>query len=330
MATIKDIAKETGLGLATISKYLNNKNILPENKILIEKAIDKLNYKLNPMGRALKTNKSNMIGIVIPELANLFTTTIISDIEDALKHKGYGVIVADCRSDETIEREKIEFMLTRQVDGIIHVPVSSASKNLKIVAKNNIPTVVIDRKIDGMNCDFVGVDNVGAGEKAVNLLVEKGHKKIAIIAGPGSISTAKERLDGYINCLKKHGIKLNKDYIMHADYTIESGYKAMKELILNNRDITAVFVSNYETSVGAMIAINELGVKIPKNLSIVGFDSIELSKVMSPKLTIISQPMNEIAKKAAELILSRLEKNGPTTSIILDSFVEHGKSIKKL
>ncbi len=330
LATIKDISKETGLGLATISKYLNGGNVLPENKILIENAINKLDYKVNAMARGLKTNKSNMVGIVIPELSNLFTTTIISDIEDVLRQKGYGVIVADCRSDEKLEEEKLEFMLSKQIDGLIYVPVSSNSNNIEFVKKSGIPIVLIDRKLKNFNCDFVGIDNVEATKKAVDILIENGHKNIAFIAGPNDISTAKERLEGYEKSLTENNVEIKEKNIYHANYTVEEGYKSMIDIIENNQEITAVFASNYESSVGAVMAINEKELKIPEDLSLVGFDSIELSKVMNPKLTIISQPMNEIAKNASRIILERLANNGEFESVVLDSFIEYGKSIKRI
>lgn len=322
MAGIKDIAKETGLGIATVSKYINGGNVRPENKILLEQAVKRLNYKVNNAARTLKTNKSKMIGIIVPELSNSFTTTIITAAEDRLMERGYGVIISDCRSNIERESKSIDFLRSKQVDGIINMPVCTDDTNLR--KTNDIPIVVIDRKIEGYS--HVGVNNKQAGMLATQLLVDGNHKKIAILAGPYDLSTARERSDGYKEVMEQNNI--NDLHIMHGDFTIESGYESMKKLIEEANDITAVFAANYELTVGAIIALNEAGLRIPEDISMVGFDNVELSNVINPKLSIIIQPIIEIANKAVDLMLSLLEENNKCEEIILEPFIEQGKSIK--
>lgn len=328
MATMKDIARETGLGLATISKYLNGGNVRPENKILLDNAIEKYQFKINETARSLKTSKSKIIGIVIPELSNTFITTIITEMDNYLRDKGYGVMVTDCRSDETREKEAIDFMLSRQVDGLVHMPMGISGSHLATVSARNIPIVLVDRKIEGFHC--VGVDNVEAGRVATTQLIDNGHTNIAIITGPTQLSTALERMTGYLAALKDANIPLNPSYVYSADYTIEWGYTRMKEILAKPNDITAVIVTNYEMTIGAMIAINEMSVEIPKDLSFVGFDNLILSKVMHPKLTIVAQPVVDIAIQTAQLLLNKIENKQDLNSVILPPFLEIGKSIKKL
>ncbi len=330
MPTIKDIASETGLGLATISKYLNGGNVRAENKILIDKAIKKLDYTVNEFARGLKTNKSKMIAIVIPELSNLFTTTIISKIENILRQNAYGVMVLDYSSSEKIESEIADFLISKKVDGVVYMPIHKKSSSINKLLSHNIPLVFIDRKIDDINSDFIGVNNIKAGEDATKLLIESGHTKIAVIAGPKLLKTTTERLKGYKNALLASGISENKNYIMLCDFTIEDGYKGMKHILEHEKKITAVFATNYEMTLGAIMAINEKNIKIPQDISFIGFDNIELSKVISPQLSIVSQPINEIATRAAEALLKRLSANGASSQIILDCYIEHGKSIKKI
>lgn len=328
MATMKDIAKETGLALATISKYLNGGNVRPENKILLDQAIEKYNFQVNETARSLKTRKSKMIGIIIPDLANTFIVTSITVMDEFLRQHGYGIMVTDCRNDESREKEAVDFMIGRQVDGLIHMPLGTSGNHLSTVTARKIPIVLVDRKIPGFH--FVGVDNVKAGRMATEQLLEKGHKNIAIITGPSQLSTAVERLEGYRLALEDGGVPLQESHIFNADYTIESGYQQMKKLLLSQKDITAVVVTNYEMTVGAMIAVNEMSLDIPQELSLVGFDNLLLSQVMKPKITIVSQPVVAIANTTAQLLLDKIEKKEHLDSVIIPPILEEGKSIQDL
>lgn len=325
MSTMKDISKETGLGLATISKYLNGGNVRPENKILLDNAIEKLQFTVNETARSLKTQRSKMIGIVIPELSNTFITTIITEMDEYLRKHGYGVMVTDCRSDEEREKEAIDFMLSRQVDGLIHMPMGTSGEHLKAVSARNIPIVLVDRKIEGFH--YVGVDNVLAGKMATMQLIDQGHKNIAIITGPTQLSTALERLSGYLSALQEAKLLLNPSYIFTADYSIESGYAKMRDILVNQQNITAVVVTNSEMTTGAMIAINELFVKIPDCISFVGFDNIVISKIANPNLCIVAQPMVDIAQQTARLLLGKIEGKTGLESVELPPYIVEGKSI---
>jgi len=305
-ATIKDIANKTGLGLATISKYLNGGNVLEKNKIAIEKAIKELDYTVNEFARSLKTSKSKTVGVIIPELSNIFVTSIITVIEDILRNNGYSIIVTDCRTDESLERDVVNFMMSKRVDGIICMPVSKSGKFLKQATDAKIPIILIDRMLDDIDTDVVMVDNISASERAISHLVENGHKEIGIVVGPNEIFTSQERLKGYKEALNRKKIKVNEDNIVFSNYTVQGGYESLKQLVKKNKDMTAVFMTNYEMTLGAIIAINELGIKIPEDISFIGFDNLQLSRIVKPKLSIVDQPLEDIGKNAASLMLKRL------------------------
>lgn len=183
-ATIKDIAKRTGLGLATISSYLNGGNVRDKNKVKIEAAIKELDFEINELARSLKTNCSKTIGVVIAELNNIFCTEIIIEIEDILRNHGYATIVCDCRTDKNLEKEAIEFLYRKRVDGIINIPVNVDGSYLNCFQRSKKPIVLIDRKLNGLDCDCVLVDNMTATKNAVKLLMQNGHTKIGMIGGP--------------------------------------------------------------------------------------------------------------------------------------------------
>ena len=305
---MKDIARLTGLGLATISSYFNGGNVREKNRVKIEKAIEELHYEVNEVARGLKTNATKTIGVVIPELNNIFCAEIITGMEDILRSHGYATIVCDCRTDKKLEQEAVEFLIRRRVDGIINMPVDETGAHLKRFQKTGKPIVLIDRKIQGIPWDSVLVDNKKAAEDAMQLFIEKGHRKIGIIGGPEGIFTAEERLEGYYTALKKAGISIKNSLVYRGDYTIQGGVRGLEQLVRENPDMTAVFVTNYEMTMGAMIGVNELGIQIPEQLSMIGFDNLQFARACRPKLTIVSQPTDRIAKEIARIILEHLEK----------------------
>ena len=333
-ATMKDIARRTGLGLATISSYFNGGNVREKNRIKIEEAIEELHYEVNEVARGLKTNATRTIGVVIPELNNTFCAEIITGMEDVLRSHGYATIVCDCRTDKKLEREAVEFLIRRRVDGIINMPVDEEGNHLKRFQKTGKPIVLIDRKIQGINCDSVLVDNKKAAEDAVRYFIERGHQNIGIIGGPEEVFTAQERMAGYYKALESAGIPVSESLIWHGDYTIQGGVRGLEELVQNNPEMTAVFVTNYEMTMGAMIRVNELGIRIPEQLSMIGFDNLQFARACNPKLTIVAQPTDGIAKEVAKVMLDRLENTGEASGALfsekLETEIIAGKSVRVL
>lgn len=331
-ATMKDIARRTGLGLATISSYFNGGNVREKNRIKIEEAIEELHYEVNEVARGLKTNATRTIGVVIPELNNTFCAEIITGMEDVLRSHGYATIVCDCRTDKKLEREAVEFLTRRRVDGIINMPVDEEGNHLKRFQKTGKPIVLIDRKIQGINCDSVLVDNKKAAEDAVRYFIERGHRNIGIIGGPEEVFTAQERMAGYYKALESAGIPVSESLIWHGDYTIQGGVRGLEELVQNNPEMTAVFVTNYEMTMGAMIGVNELGIRIPEQLSMIGFDNLQFARACNPKLTIVAQPTDGIAKEVAKIMLNHLENTGETSGELfsekLETEIIAGKSVR--
>lgn len=332
-ATMKDLAKRTGLGLATISSYFNGGNVREKNRKKIEEAIEELHYEVNEVARNLKTNATKTIGVVIPELNNTFCAEIITGMEDILRNHGYATMICDCRTDKKLEQEAVEFLCRKRVDGIINMPVDTEGGHLKAFQKTGKPIVLIDRKIQGVVCDSVLVDNEQAASDALKLLYEKGHRNIGIIGGPEEISTAQERMKGYCKTMEELNLPVRESLIVHGDYTIQGGVKAMETLVQKNPDMTAVFITNYEMTMGAVIGLNELGIRIPEEISLVGFDNLPFARACNPKLTIVSQTTEKIAEATAGIMLERLEHAGNESGCRtekLGTTIIHGKSIAQL
>lgn len=331
-ATIKDIAKQTGLGLATISSYLNGGNVREQNRVKIEQAIEDLHYEVNEVARGLKTNRTKLIGILIPELNNIFCAEIITEVEDILRSHGYATMVCDCRTDESREKEAVEFLKKRRVDGVIVMPTGSKGKHFAKLIKAGIPVVLLDRKLDDVECDCVLVDNQQGTKEAVERLIQAGHRKIGMITGPENVFTAKERLLGYYEALKEAGLQADETLVSYNDYTITGGITGLRKLVEQNGDMTAVLVANYELTMGVVIEANELNLRIPDELSVIGFDNVEFARACVPKLSIISQPTKQIAQQVSELMLQRLEietENADCLVVKLQTGFVEGKSVKR-
>jgi LacI family transcriptional regulator len=320
MPTIKDVAKHSGLAYATISKYLNGGNVLPENREKIETAIKDLNFTVNEFARGLKTNKSNTVAIIIPDIGNVLVAQTIPIIVDELRKNGYATIICDSRSDHELELELINFSMSKRVDGLINMPVGADGSHLQIAFENGVPVVLLDRVVADCigRVDAVLVDNTRAAQDATACLIEHKHNEIGVIAGPRDVSTAMDRLSGYVSMLKKHKIAVKDSLIEYTDFTIESGYRACKRLLKNNPGMTALFTTNYDVTVGAMMAINERGISVPDSISVFGFDDMPFARVIKPHLSVIAQPINEIGRNVAQMLLDRMSgKNTGHTKVMI-------------
>ena len=334
-ATMKDIAKRTGLGLATISKFLNGGQVRPQNRKLIEAAVKELHFVPNEFARSLKTSQSRTVGVVIPELGNQFITSIITTMEDILRKHDYAVIVCDCRTDAKREREAVSFLVHKRVDGLINMPTDSTGEHLKPALDAGIPIVLVDRMLKSMagQVSAVVVDNTDAAEKATRFLLESGHEEIGLILGNEGIYTTQKRRDGYLNAYSEFAMKPREELIRFGDYTMDGGYAAMKALISMRTPPTAVFVTNYEMTLGAMIALNEASMKVPDNFSFIGFDKLDLFGAIFPNLTLVKQPQNAIGECVAKQLLRLLTDTSanPLHQIItLSAQLHEGGSTRKL
>lgn len=308
-----------------------------QNRAAIEAAVDRLGYTVNELARGLKTSRSKTIGVVIPELGNVFVASIVTAMEDVLRKSGYSVMICDCRTNETQERDAVRFLLGKRVDGILNMPVSRDGAHLVAALERGVPVVLIDRWIAGLEnqAHCVLVDNVGGAAEAVSRLIECGHERIGIILGPRDVFTTGQRLLGYTNALAAGGLRVDDAHVVYGDYSVQGGYEGMRRL-LEQRDVSAVFVTNYEMTLGAVIAVNEMGVKIPDDLSLIGFDNQQLSQVIRPQLTIVTQPLSEIGEAAAGIFLATLESSAIESHepqirrVTLSTGLSDGQSVRRL
>lgn len=315
MANIKDVAKRAGVAISTVSKYINGGSVREYNAEAIQEAIDALDFKINDIARSLKTNKAMTVGILIPSLEAAFFTSIASLMEDKFQEEGYDIILCDYRNNPNLEKDKLDFLISKRVDGLVIVPRNS-EKYLGKEFMQNVPVVSIDRPIEGI--DSVLSDSCLGSKQAIDHLLQNGHEKIAIISGPDDIYTTRLRLEGYVNSLETRGIVPREEYIRAGNYTLSGGYTQMCELLSLKERPTAVFVANYEMTMGAILALNEKGVSIPDDVSLIGFDDMDMVHIINPPLTVVTQPLELISQKAASLLLDRMKNNSTKQSVRLE------------
>ena len=335
-ATIKDIKEVTGLSLATISKYLNGGNLLPENRAKIEKAIEELHYEVNEMARGLVTSKSRLIGVVVFDIANVFTCTLLKYLGARFREAGYAAMICDSQNDVQVEADNIRFLIGKKVDGMIVIPVGASSAFPEPARRAGIPVVLMDRSIDGAGVDCVKVNNKETSYKAVEMLYDYGHRRIAIIGSDQEL-TGMERLEGCLQFLKEKNIDTPSEYLKLGRHSIEHGYNGMQELLGLEEPPTAVFMGNFEIILGAVMAVNESPLQCPADISLIGFDDLIISNLSNPRLTLVVQPLQALADSAADLLLKKIDPTSdekkvpePQGDLILQARIVEGNSIARL
>lgn len=321
VATYKDIRRLTGLSLATISKHFNGGNVTYQNRVLIEQAVRDLGYQVNDVARGLRSRRSMTLGVVLAELNSTFYTTIISRMEERLRDAGYGTIICDSRGSADAEAEAIHFLIGKMVDGLVVIPVGDSVAGLDAAAERGVPVVAVDRAIANADVDTVVIDNRAAISSAVDLLLAAGHTDIGLLAGPDDVWTMRERRIGFTEAVRRHTGRVPRRALVQPDaVSIEGGFAGMRRLLGLSRPPTAVVCANYEFTLGATVALNELAAAGPVP-SIVGFDNLDLARIIRPRPTLVVQPVADIATRAAELILDRIAADPPppARTVVLDS-----------
>lgn len=311
--TLKQIAKELDVSISTVSKSLKNSSEISEDTRQKVQAFAKLyNYKPNNIALSLKNKKTKTIGVIIPEIVHHFFATVISGIEQVANEHGYNVMV--CLSDESFDKEVInmEMLANGSIDGfILSLSKETQSKrdyhHISEVINQGMPVVMFDRVTNDILCDKVIIDDNNAAFQAVQSLIDKGLKNIALITTVDYVSVGKLRTDGYIKALKTNDIKINENWILkiedidHCEDVIET--------LIKNQNINAIFAVNELFAVTAIKTALKFGKRIPEDLAVIGFTDGIISKYSSPSITTVSQNGIKMGRKAAEMIIERLEND---------------------
>ena len=308
MATIKDVARLAGVSMSTVSKYLNGGNVRSENIEPIRNAIAQLDYHINPFARRLKTQRGRSVGILLPDIAAPFFGAVVTALDRSLREYGYHTIMSCYSANHAMERDNLHYLISTGIDGLIYIPEDLSSEEYyELTANCNIPMVQMDRMIQGVESDAVLVDNADATYNATAEMIRRGHRNIAMMSGPKSVFTAKERQVGYMRALSDHNILFDNDMFVCSDNTFATGYHGFEQLWKLPERPTAVVTTNYDITLGLVTAVREKGLRIPEDIDIVGFDCVEVCTMMKPPLPVVQQPEALIGQTAAQYLVQRLE-----------------------
>jgi DNA-binding LacI/PurR family transcriptional regulator len=333
--TIKDIARELGVSISTVSRALkDHPDISPQTKQQVRDLVEKMKYKPNAIALSLRNRRTNIIGVVVPEIVHHFFSSVISGIDEVAVGAGYNVMFF--QSNESYEREimNIQSILNSRADGVLISLAKGTRKygHIKQLIDDNIPVVFFDRACEEIETDRVIVDDFEGAFNAVDYLVKTGCRKIAHFAGPQHLQISYLRKRGYISALEKNGIEVDDDLIVSCD-TYEDALKVTREVMGKTKKPDAIFTVNDMTAVGTLNTLKSMGFQIPRDVSIVGFTDGLVSSITDPLLTTISQHGFEIGKKASEILIKRIneeyESLSPITEIVKTTLVVR-ESTRKL
>lgn len=317
-ATIKDVAAHAGVSVATVSAVINNnKYVSPGLAQRVHESIAALAYERNGLAQGLKKHTSHTIGLIISDITNPFFTSVVRGVEDVASAHGYSLILGNTDEDPKKEMSYMRLLESKRVDGLIVAVTLGNHAHLRSWPIHRLPLVGIDRIPSELGIDAVLLDNVAGARQAVEHLIMLGHKRIGIVTGLPGIITTQERLTGYKQALEAHGIVLDPALIVEGDSRIEGGERgALQLLTQETARPTALFVTNGPMIIGALQALNRMGLRCPQDIALVGFDDFAWAAVMHPQLTTVCQPTYEIGQKAAQLLFERLEKRDAAPQVV--------------
>ena len=305
MASIRDVARLAQVSPATVSRVMNGTaNVDEEKKKRVLKAIEETGFVPNEVARSLFKRSAKLIGLIMPSIENPFFTQLAGAIERTADKHGYRLVL--CNTGSVIEKEKaaIQMLVSMNADGIILTSSNDEIRNYTSLC--NIPIIVTDRSFNGCgNLKIVHCDHYQGGRMATEHLISCGCKSIVCIKGQQEISSAKDRYDGYKDVCQEKGIK---EQTVDCAYDFEQGMKVTDELLKKYKDVDGIIACNDMVAVSVYKVLHNKGIRVPEQVQIIGFDDIALAKLMSPELTTISQPIDEIGAKAAELIILKGEE----------------------
>lgn len=313
LVTIEDIGRELGISAMTVSRALNgHPHVKEETRERVLSTAARLNYRPNRWARSLATQKSHLIGIIVPDISHSFFSEITRAVQDSIEPCGYGLMLCHSAGDPERERAAIEGLLGSRVDGLI-VASSRVAEDPGIfieLENGGTPFVLLDRYFPELPCACVRTDDLRVGRIATEHLVELGHRDIAHICGPET-TTSRLRLQGYLEVLEEKGLPFRKEWLGGETFGFETGYEAMRSLLNQEHRPTAVFAVNDPTAVGAIQACREAGLSVPEDMSITGAGSIEGRYHPNPFLTTVEWSREELGERAARLLLDAIQKRTP-------------------
>jgi len=341
--SITGIAKDLGLSPSTVSRVLAGKaksfHISEATSKKVLELARRRKFTPNAIARGLRLLKTSTIGVLIPDISNSFYAQLVRTVTEGLRRHGYSIILCDSQDDPALEAQLLELLTGRQVDGLIIAPVGQSSAHLAHFCGGAKPVVMVDRFFKNLKVPYVSSDNYSGARQAMEFFLENGHTRIACLKGLNGTASSDQRLRGYRQTLIDYGLKVDESLICGNAFDEQNGYTAMKQLLnRHRRNFTAVFAMNNLIASGALIALKEHAVKVPRDVSLIAFDEQPYFLHYNPPLTTIAQPLKELGKAIVELLLEQIKSPQarrprgvllPTSLVIRESVARIGPPIAR-
>lgn len=320
MATIQEVARAAGVAPSTVSRYLNGQlRVSPATEARMLDAVRDLGYVPNAQARNLARRRSGVVGFVVPEISNPYFGAIADYVVDAVERHGLLVLLCSTRSQAVREASYIDLLASGAIDGMLYLGSFRSNERLAAAIRGGLPVVVIDEPIaDVPEVHTVVMDDYAGGYQAASYLVALGHRQIAFVSGPAELASVQERRRGYEDALRKGGIDPAEQLMLAGHFTEQFGMSALPRLLAGPQPPTAAFVASDYIALGMLSAAETHGVRVPADLSVVGFDDIRFSQYVRPRLTTIRSPLERLAQVGVELLFERLagEDAGARTEVL--------------
>ncbi|AUS09674.1 catabolite control protein A [Laceyella sacchari] len=302
--TIYDVAREAGVSMATVSRVVNgNPNVKPVTRKKVLDVIRQLGYRPNAVARGLASKKTTTVGVVIPDISNTFYAELTRGIEDIATMYHYNIILSNSDMKKEKEIQLVEALLEKQVDGLLFLGGEITDSHREIFAASTVPVVLAATRDERRELPYVTIDQIQAAKEATTILVHEGHEQIAFIGGPLTDSVnGYPRYVGYKEAIEESETSFDEALVRLGDYRYRSGYEEMKSLLESQPGVSAVFAASDEMAVGAIHAVQDLGKRVPEDVSVIGFENIPLSSQVRPLLSTVSVPMYDIGAVAMRLL----------------------------
>ncbi len=308
MHNIKEVAELANTSTATVSRVINESgHVSDEMKTRVLKAIKELDYK--PLQRDGAKNKTRTIALIVPDIENPFFAKLTKEISKVANTLKYNILLINVSGLKNDGGDFLLNLIGTGIDGIIYTSSFRLEDVISKAKNSNIPIVVLDRELRNIHMESISVNNDHAAFLATEHLIELGHKRIAFIGGKENMQISINRHKGYMRTLEKYQIDYDEDIVQHGDFSIESGYNCTKALINSSPNITGIIAANDLMAIGAINYLNFKGYKIPEDISIVGFDDIELASSITPKLTTVAYPLSRMSQLALESIIKSISNH---------------------
>ncbi|MEM9951779.1 MAG: LacI family DNA-binding transcriptional regulator [Chloroflexota bacterium] len=317
-STISDVAREADVSKSTVSRVINDvPNVDPELRERVLVAIDKLDYQPSRAARTLKKDLKDVVGFLVPSISDTIFGDVMQGAEDYAYEKQMGILPYSTADDLERQQRYLDGFLAERVAGLVVVPAPQTDPQvLHTIQAQGIPIVLLDRKLTGFEADYIGSDNIQGAHDAVTHLIEEGYTRIATIAGSQQVSTGVDRLTGYRTAMAEHNLTIQPDWIQFGNFNKQDSYQAFQNLLQLDKIPEAIFIANDAMTISVLRAVRDLGICIPDDLAIAGFDELLIADLLTPALTTIEQAAESLGQEALQLLFDRIQYPNRPTRIV--------------